>query len=63
MIALRAFARREVFLPDRADTARMILLPAHLILINTAAEPGCNVDRLFTSMGQVRAFLGSGWLF
>lgn len=58
MTTLHEFTRREVSLPERANTARLIILPAHLILINTAAAPGCNVDRLFMSLGHAVEFLG-----
>ena len=58
MTTLHELTRREVPLPERANTARLIILPAHLILINAAAAPGCNGDRLFRSLGHAVEFLG-----
>ena len=58
MTTLHELTRREVSLPERANTARLIILPAHLILINTAAAPGCNVDRIFYTVGAYADFVG-----
>lgn len=58
MTTLHELTRREVSLPERANTARLVILPTHTILINTAAAPGCNVDRLFMSLGHAVEFLG-----
>ena len=55
---LAAYDRHEIHLPERAHTARMIIVPSKVILINTAAAPGCNVDRIFYTLGQWAEFVG-----
>ena len=55
---LDGYSRRSAHIPERANTARLIILPAHLILINTAAAPGCNVDRIFYTVGAYADFVG-----
>lgn len=54
---LEAFHRRSAHIPERANTARMIIVPAQLIIENAAA-PGCNVDRVFWTMEDYVDFLG-----
>ncbi len=55
---LEAYDRHEIHLPERAHTARMIIVPSKAILINTAAAPGCNVDRIFYTLEQWVDFAG-----
>lgn len=55
---LEAFHRRSAHIPERANTARMIIVPAQLIIENAAAAPGCNVDRVFFTQQDVIDFLG-----
>ena len=55
---LDGYSRRSAHIPERANTARLIVVPAQLILTNTAAVPGCNVDRVFHSMESYIDFLG-----
>lgn len=55
---LETFRRRDAHIPERANTARLIVIPAQLILTNTAAAPGCNVDRVFYTIESFADFLG-----
>lgn len=55
---LEAYHRRSAHIPERANTARLIVTPAQLIITNTAAAPGCNVDRVFWTMEAYADFLG-----
>lgn len=55
---LDGYSRRSARIPERANTARLIVVPAQLILTNTAAAPGCNVDRVFYTMEAYANFLG-----
>lgn len=55
---LESFHRYSVHIPERANTARLIVVPAQLIITNAAAAPGCNVDRVFWTMEDYAAFLG-----
>lgn len=55
---LEAFHRRSAHIPERANTARLIVVPAQLIITNTAAAPDCNVDRVFWTMEDYADFLG-----
>ena len=60
---LAAYERHEIHLPERAHTARMIIVPSQVILINTAAAPGCNVDRVFYRMEEWLDFIGDRVLY
>lgn len=55
---LDAYHRHEAHFPERADTARMIIVPTQTILINTSATPGCNVDKIFYTMEEWVDFIG-----
>lgn len=55
---LAGYHRRSVNIPERANTARMIIVPSQLIIENAAAAPGCNVDRVFFTQKDVIDFLG-----
>ena len=52
------FRRRRANIPERANTARLIVLPAEMIIENGAARPGCNVDRIFYTVGAYADFVG-----
>lgn len=55
---LEGYSRRSAHIPERANTARLIVVPAQLIITNTAANPGCNIDRVFYTMTDYADFLG-----
>lgn len=55
---LATFRRRFAWIPERANTARLIVVPAELIVQNIAAKPGCNVDRVFYTVESYADFVG-----
>lgn len=55
---LESYHRYSAHIPERANTARLIVVPAQMILTNEAAAPGCNVDRVFWTMEAYADFLG-----
>lgn len=55
---LAGYTRKRVRIPERAHTARMIVVPERVIIINEAAAPGCNVDRAFFFIWDYMDFMG-----
>lgn len=56
--SVKTYRRQFVNMPERSDTARMIVTPAGVVIINMAAMPGCNVDRVFYTLPQFVRFAG-----
>ena len=55
---LDGYTRRKVRIPKYADVARIIVVPAQCILVNIAAVPDCNMDKVCWTMEQYADYLG-----
>ena len=55
---LESYTKRKVRMPMHTDVARVIVVPAQRILLNVAADPGCNMDKVCWSMEQYAEYLG-----
>ena len=55
---LDKFRRLHAWIPSRANTARLIVVPAETIIQNTAALPGCSIDRVFYTISDYSDFVG-----
>ena len=55
---LDEYTKRKVRITKHADVARIIIVPVQCILINTAAAPDCNMDKVCWTMEQYAEYLG-----